>query len=393
LARQFAATLNHVLATSAEPQKTLSDFVANMSSLSPGMVGYVPADTSPMQMPSPAVKGVPQWFTDLLAIASPSGHERFPIMLNGTRLGDLVVMPDSSADIYEKWVTLLAILGSALMLALLASIIVYFTVGAALHPIYQLSDALAMLRAGNYRVQLTGKAPKELEKSLVALNELAATLARLREENSELLRRVLSAQDDERNELSRELHDELGPLLFAIRANAGVLRDAPHTPDTETLTRLMEAAEALQQVHRRILERLRPMHLKELGLTESIRGLLRNLDNQVAPIDHTVSIDPCIDRVDEVTGRTIYRVVQEALTNVMRHANARRVDLAIQSTDGGIRIRVADDGAGFAAPPRMGRGLTGMRERVRALGGKLSIEREHDRTVLTSFLPAPAPAT
>ena len=182
LARQFASTLNHVLASSAEPHKTLVDFVADMNSLSPGRVGYVPANTPPMDMLSPAVKGVPQWFTDLLAIASPAGHDQFPIVLNGTRLGDLVVMPDSSADIYEKWVTLLAILGSALVLALLASVIVYFTLGAALQPIYQLSDALALLRTGDYRVQVAGKPPKEFEKSFVSLNELAATLARLREQ-------------------------------------------------------------------------------------------------------------------------------------------------------------------------------------------------------------------
>jgi two-component system sensor histidine kinase UhpB len=286
--------------------------------------------------------------------------------------------------------TFLAIVGSAFLLAMLSSVIVYFTVGVAFAPIYELTRGLKSIREGDYNLHFEQQGPPEFQKSFASLNELATKLNQLHVENRELLRRVVSTQDDERNELSRELHDELGPLLFAVRANASAIKDKfPQSETATALDRLTEAAEALQQVHRRILQRLRPMHLKEFGLVESITQLVRNLDQEVVNISHDVKIDPSIDQFDEVTGRTIYRVVQEALTNVMRHAKAKHVDVAIMPTNGGISIKVSDDGIGFDEAPRMGRGLIGMRERVRALGGELNIARLRNTTVLTSFLPTP----
>ena len=388
LAKQFAATLNHVIANSAEPQNTLREFVGNMDRLSPGMVGYVPADTPmAMDMTPPVVKGVPAWFTNMIAVLSPGADEQFPILLHGKRIGDFVVMPDPSADIHEKWVTFIGIVSSAVVLALLTSMVVYFTVGMSLTPIYQLSEGLASLRDGHYETRIPPAGPPEFHLSVMSLNELADTLSQLHEQNRTLLRRIVSIQDEERNELSRELHDEIGPLLFAVRANAGAIKDGlSDQQNPEALVRLLDAALSLQKVHRSILERLRPMHLKELGLVESIKSLIRDAD-QISSLTHTLAIDPSIETVDETTGRTIYRVIQEALTNVMRHSHATHIDLAISATSKGISIRFSDDGVGFTDPPRMGRGLTGMRERLRALGGTLSIGREQNQTVLRSLLP------
>ena len=388
LAKQFAATLNHVIANSAEPQNTLREFVSNMDRLSPGMVAYVPVDTPmAMDMTPQVVKGVPAWFTHWIAAISPGADDQFPILLNGKRIGDFVVMPDPSADIHEKWLTFLGIVTSALVLALLSSVIVYFTVGISFAPINQLSEGLASLRAGNYETLVHPSGPPEFHVGLQSLNDLASTLRELRDQNRALLRRIVSIQDEERNELSRELHDEIGPLLFSVRANAGAIKDGlSELQNPEPFSRLMEAAQSLQQVHRNILERLRPLHLKELGLVESIKSLFRDTD-LLANITHTLTIDPAIEAADDTTRRTIYRVVQEALTNVMRHSRATHVDVAIKSIKGHISIIFSDNGVGFAKPRQRGRGLTGMRERLRALDGTLEIEREQSRTVLRALLP------
>jgi signal transduction histidine kinase len=318
----------------------------------------------------------------------PNIEQHIPILIGNRLVGNLVFEPDLSADFYEKWIGFLTILASAIALALLAGAISYVTIGAALRPLSELADGLGRLSNGNFAQAIDCSGPPEIRQSCVSANALADTLSRLNAENKRLLRRMLSLQDEERRDISRELHDELGPLLFAIRANVTAMideqREMQASPGQE---RALQAVEALQLANRRILDRLRPLYIQELGLDASIAKLLREVRAQAPDLDVQVKVDPAIANVDNVVAQTVYRVLQEGITNVLKHANASRLEVKAEIAAGVVGIEVSDDGSGTETPPVFGRGLTGMRERSRALGGTFDFMRGDDWTTVRCRIP------
>jgi glucose-6-phosphate-specific signal transduction histidine kinase len=153
----------------------------------------------------------------------------------------------------------------------------------------------------------------------------------------------------------------------------------------------LHSVEALQVTNRRILDRLRPMHIEEFGLQSSIQKLLRGVRSQVPAIDVSFEIDPALGAADAVVAQTVYRVMQEGITNVLRHAQATEMHLKATVPDGKVIVEISDNGIGMPANVVMGRGLTGMRERVRALGGTFELFRSDGRTRVRCSLPfAPA---
>jgi two-component system sensor histidine kinase UhpB len=392
-AGQLAQALNATLGTTADPDQTLGAFGQSLGTN--GVLQFRPVDATPPspapRQPLGAASKAPRWFVDVLAV--PEVGAAFPILINGKRVGDIVFDPNISADIYEKWIGFLAILVSALALALLTGIIAYMTAGAALEPLRQLGEGLTRMRQGNYGQVIPTAGPPEIRRAALEANELAQTLSRLSQDNRSLLRKIVSLQDDERRDLARELHDELGPLLFGIRANAVALLDAtPRDPAQleVSIGRVVQSAEALQQANRRILDRLRPLYIDELGLTKSIEALLRNARSQAPQLQQAANIDPRLAEIDGLLSHTVYRVIQEGVTNVLRHAdaNAMKITATIQSDH--VFVEVADDGVGISPNNTFGRGLTGMRERVRALGGTFELSRD-EVTCIRCRLPIAGP--
>ena len=215
-------------------------------------------------------------------------------------------------------------------------------------------------------------------------------MTQLDRENRGLLRKIVSIQDEERRDIARELHDELGPLLFAIRANVIAMVDnamADQDDSDSPAHKALQSVEALQLTNRRILDRLRPMHIEEFGLQSGIQKLLRGVRSQVPAIDVTFEIDPALDAIDAVVSQTVYRVMQEGITNVLRHAQATEMDLQAEPADGKVVVEISDNGVGMPADVVMGRGLTGMRERVRALGGTFELIRGDGQTRVRCSLP------
>lgn len=390
-----AGALNNALSVSSNPRATLDAFVGAFGASGSDVIKFKPAG-SPV-LPENGAAGrrpgrVPAWFVHLLALPDVARHA--PIMIHGERVGDLAFEPDMSADIYEKWIGFLAIVASGIGLMLLTTAITFLTVDAALKPLRYLGQGLARLRDGYYTEKIACSGPPEIRESCEAANELANTLTQLDRENRNLLRKMVSIQDDERRDIARELHDELGPLLFAIRANVVAMvdsgatdQDAPDSPSQKAL----QSVEALQSTNRRILDRLRPLYIEDLGLESSIRKLLRNVRSQVPAIDVSFEIDPALEAVDSVVSQTVYRVLQEGITNVLRHAQATEMRLMARVSEGKVLVEISDNGVGMAADAVIGRGLIGMRERVRALGGIFELSRSDGRTYVRCSLPS-APA-
>src|SRR4051812_18999502 len=225
-AKRIADALNSALRTSVDPQKTLDAFGQSLGTSE--AIQFRPTGTdlsvqSPVEVRTPFGK-VPHWFVALLTV--PELGSAFPILIDENHVGDIVFSPDLSADLFEKWVGFLAMALAGTGLGVLTAAIAYFTTGAALGPLQQLGAGLTRMRKGDYDHLIPLCGPPEIRKSSEEANELARTLRRLSRDNRDLLRKIVSLQDDERRDLARELHDELGPLLFGIPAQAVPLHEA-----------------------------------------------------------------------------------------------------------------------------------------------------------------------
>lgn len=389
-AKAVAAALNGALQTSDHPQATLDAFVRSLGASDAirfRRIGSELDSPSPeLQNPSAAV---PSWFVRILAV--PELKTAFPVTIEGKQVGDIVVAPDLTADIFEKWIGFLAIAGSGIGLMVLTWTVAHYTARSVLRPLQDLGDGLTRMRTGDYEQPIAASGPPEIRRSAQEANELALTLGRLSQDNRRLLRQIVSMQDDERQDMARELHDELGPLLFGIRASTiALLESMPpgRAESSDAAEGILQSVEKLQQANRRILDRLRPLYIQELGLERSIQTLLQNAKAQSPALHVTSRIDADLNGVDGLLLLTIYRVIQEAVTNVLRHANAKTMHVAAGIDGGDITVEISDDGAGFPADRMLGRGLTGMLERARALSGTLELLRQDRRTCVRCRLPA-----
>jgi PAS domain S-box-containing protein len=220
------------------------------------------------------------------------------------------------------------------------------------------------------------------QECLLAILTDVSDRRRALERQAALSRKVIRAQEEERARLSRELHDELGQILTALRLELGWLEKRVGEKASGELGSELANAVALvdsaTEELRRICRGLRPQLLDDLGLEPVIRQLLQEFQ---ASADLEVELDMQLGepetRVAPEGALCAYRILQEALTNVRRHARASRVKVQVESTESGLRVVVEDDGSGFEPESiRVGRGcgLEGMRERANLVRGKLTIE-------------------
>jgi two-component system, NarL family, sensor histidine kinase UhpB len=224
------------------------------------------------------------------------------------------------------------------------------------------------LLAPGERVELKGR-PSEATELAEAFNDM---LARLENERAESSRRALDAQEAERLRVAQELHDEIGQSLTAALLQLG--RVGKRVPD-DLRNEVSQAAETVRENLddlRRIAQRLRPPELDELGLPSALTHFTDRLSEQTGV---TVSrrFDRALPELRLEEELVIYRVAQEALTNVVRHAHASRAELSLERGRDRLTLCVADDGVGLVdgAP---GSGMRGMRERAALIRAKLSIE-------------------
>jgi signal transduction histidine kinase len=190
-----------------------------------------------------------------------------------------------------------------------------------------------------------------------------------------LSRRLSSAQENERRSLSRELHDQIGQMLTALRMELTNVEDFRHSPGQQFTDHLNEAkklAEETLRSVRNLSSGLRPSVLDELGLAPALRWQAREF-TQRSGVPVEIDIDGELGELPDAYRTCIYRVVQEALTNCGRHAKASKVRVTLHGGLDNLFLTVEDDGAGFDVPSARGRGLglLGIEERVRELGGRV----------------------
>jgi signal transduction histidine kinase len=221
---------------------------------------------------------------------------------------------------------------------------------------------------------------------LAAREQAEARLARALAENRELAQRHLQAQEAERKHFARELHDELGQYLNAIKLDAVSIRDHAGREPEPAAGAAAAIVASVDHVHAAVsdmIRRLRPVGLDELGLPAAIESCVDSWRQRAPATRFSLAFDGKLDGLGETLDLTVYRLIQEALTNCQRHAGARRVDISLQRrTAAGadeLVLSVADDGRGMAPGARKGFGVSGMQERVEMLGGRFSVVSEPGR--------------
>jgi len=316
-------------------------------------------------------------------------EQRFPVVVGGATVGRLTVRSNPSDEISEIIGEVELFSGVLIGLCFLTVGGLLITVRHSLRPLQSLSDGFDRLEQGNYET-IAVSPVRELDRVSRQFNSLAGALQRITSDNRLLIDRLFSMQDRERKELAAELHDEFGPVLFAIRAEtACILRVSPS--DVETRARAQSIAEltdGIQRTNYRILERLRPLILEEMGLAQALRHLVTSWKTRYPQISWSLDVAPGFDDRNEAEGLTLYRAAQEGITNAIRHAGATIIEVRLKSgPPGKAGLVVRDNGRGLPVPCRYGFGLLGMAERVRQLGGSLTVSSTGPGVTVEVSLP------
>jgi two-component system sensor histidine kinase UhpB len=257
-------------------------------------------------------------------------------------------------------------LGLIIAGALAANVLVVRLAFAPLRRLTRVMDGIDPLQPG-VRIALED-GPSDVRALAAAFN---AMLERLEDERRDSARRVVLAQEAERRRVARELHDELGQTLTGVLLQTDALAREPSATAIEQARE--DARRGLEQV-RRIARDLRPDTLEDLGLLSSIRALATAFTRQ-SGVHTERELAARLPQLDEDVEVVLYRVAQEALTNVARHAEAQRVRIVLAHDDHRVRLLVDDDGRGVpASAGTEGRGITGMRERALLVRGRLTLE-------------------
>ncbi len=315
-----------------------------------------------------------------------------PVLLRGAKIGEAVVWADPATLTSEAWHGAgRAIAALAIALPLL-SFFVYTALARALRPTRLIRDGLERIAANDLSARLPLFDLAELSAIRDVFNHLAASLSEALAERSELTGRLIALQDDERRHLARELHDEFGQSLAAIRALAASARQSAATGCPEILAEcdaIARTAARMMETLRGALFRLRPPDVDELGLAASLEGLIAGWNGRSqGKTRFEIGLSGSFVNLRGELAANLYRIAQEAITNAAKHAGASRISLSVAMREipaalrddrsGTIELIVEDDGQPSDRPVKTGMGLLGMRERVAAMGGVLKFEARPD---------------
>jgi two-component system, NarL family, sensor histidine kinase UhpB len=318
----------------------------------------------------------PTWFVKLLDISSVLNEpKRKNIILNGRFIGELVITPDPSFELREIWEDTSGLLAIVGLFGLSVLLFVYWMVRATFKPVKQIIQGLNQIEHGEYQSRLPSFEQVELSEISDKFNRMASTLEQSIRNNHRLTQQIIHLQEEERKKLARDLHDEIGQYLTAVHIDASAMVAA------KKLTVARESATAIAQITRQmmftiqdLLARLRPRVLDELGLSLALAELIHHWHDRNRNIMVVNEISNHLSQPDESVAVTVYRILQECLTNISKHAAASRVTIVVADTEDGLSMRVEDDGRGFdASLPSRGYGLAGMQERVEGLMGSMNI--------------------
>lgn len=319
----------------------------------------------------------PDWFYDLLA--GPAETARVPIPSGIRGYSAFLIETDARNEVQEVWEDL----GNSLLLigvlAILVSGLIYWTVGRELRPLEHLTRALSLAADRDFSTRLEEDGPRDIRSVISVFNHMAAQLEKAEASKTLLEEQLSSVQEEERAELARDLHDEIGPLLFSVGLDAAAVQNAiGEDGRRDVAERLESIREAVGLSQRRVLQilgRLRTGTVEDLGLEAAVQRLVefwtaRKPELKISTVIPEGGVGIDLDSV-------VYRIIQESISNAVRHGNTTTIEAIVAPDNDSLNVRVVDNGGGLKSN-RAGHGLTGMRERVASKRGFFNVGNRPD---------------
>jgi two-component system sensor histidine kinase UhpB len=263
-----------------------------------------------------------------------------------------------------------------------------FVIGIALNQLvikklHHFVEAVSLFGRGDFKKPISFKSDDEIKRLADSFNLMAKTLMEKMRLERKYLSRIIDVQENERRRISRELHDEIGQALTAIKFNLDTIdKDLPQT-SSDLRGRLVEAKSLSNQTlmaMRQLSMDLRPTMLDDLGLIPTLRWYIQNFSNRLNIYSHFQAIG-FEEKLSPQIETAFYRIIQEALNNIAKHSEADRIEICFEQRDSMIIASIADNGKGFdlekvlhPESPERGFGIIGMQERVSLLGGRIDIQ-------------------
>ena len=328
----------------------------------------------------------PQWFFNML---NPKEKAVSRFMQNGK----LIIEPNPAGAIRESWQIMQRLFWIGLIFFVLLNALVYWLLGHWLQPLQPMIKAINKMEQGDLTTRLPEFDLPEFEKIGHSLNRMAESLAAERqlEENRQVTHLIQKHIEDERRSLARELHDELGQYVTAIKTFAVAIanKTKKQAPEVEASAQtIVAAANHIYDGMHNIIKQLRPGSLDNLGLVETLRDAVSVVQSQHPNLEIQLKLSGNLKDLGETLNINIYRIVQESINNAIKHADATQMTITLATTKtGALQLTIKDNGKGMdinAVDQSNHFGLLGMRERAQGLHGSFNLVSEPTKGALSS---------
>jgi two-component system, NarL family, sensor histidine kinase UhpB len=322
---------------------------------------------------------VPEWFRRLLDRGPKIDRINLPPEFD--EFGAVVLTTDASNEIGEKWGDIGVALAVLVIFCTFVLGLVYWILARGLRPLQALHLAFVRVGQGDYSPRVPEYGATEFAHLAREFNQMVTRLSTMKLQNSRLNEQLSNVQEEERAELARELHDEIGPFLFAASLDISAMDQITGKSNDQLAGRLEAIRTAIGHMQKHlkiILGRLRPTVLFDLGLAQAMDNLIDFWRARHPDVVFDLKVVP--ESFGERLDQGIYRIVRESLSNALRHGHPSKIDISARLEDNDIiAIEIVDDGGGLMPCNAVaGFGITGMQERAAMLGGTISVQNRSD---------------
>ncbi|WP_461517950.1 sensor histidine kinase [Porticoccus sp.] len=322
----------------------------------------------------------PTWF--MVAVTTDYLEAEYPLKMPDGSVQRIKISADPSDEISEAWSESQTYFWSVVLMMGVIFLAINMVFHSMLRAVGTILSGLRQVESGEYNGKLPSIKIREFDAIAAEINNLSEALSHARQNNQSLARHTLHIQESERRHLSRELHDEMGQSLTAVKAMAVASKhsdaDVPGIADS-----IIGICNHLSGVVRSMMRTLHPLSLADLGLGATLTDLVGEYRRRHPGLVVMLDYDDSLELLSHEVAIHVYRIVQECLTNVIRHARADSVEVTVMRSrfdDDQVVINIEDNGIGGQAEGE-GFGVRAMRERVENLGGCFSFESETDQGV------------
>jgi two-component system, NarL family, sensor histidine kinase UhpB len=361
----------------------LQDFLRSLGYVRSSRIELYDYSNNPLYIsPSSTFKSEinpPQWFVKLVA-------PKVETVTRRIRYGTLIVSSSAEGSIREAWSGFLQLMTMGIGFFVLLNLLVYGLLSHALRPVRHILHAINRIEQGDLTTRLERFSVPEFDKIGLSLNQMAVSLdaERQLEQNRQLTQLIQQHIEDERRSLARELHDELGQYVTAIKtfAVAIVNKTKENAPDIAASAQtIVAAANHIYDGMHNIIRQLRPAAMDNMGLVETLSDMVSGYQGQHPELSIQLHLSGQFQPLGENVNINIYRIVQEAVNNAIKHAHAQSINVHLLTDTEGLRLMICDDGVGMrieSVDQTQHFGLLGMRERVQALHGQFKVISQPD---------------